>query len=339
MAQASLAEVDSIEILALVNDEIDQISPSPNAHVQHPQSFGGVPLDVIADPTVRGGAKLELPMRNLCCGAHGLSLLITVTKDGTSHSLLFDTGPEGDIFERNAKRLRFEMGKIEVIALSHWHRDHSGGMLSAIKLINDGKKDGDRVTVVVPPNRPEYRGVMLHEPISLEPDPTLDEIESAGGKLENNSQPQTVLDDTFLISSEIPRKTEYEGGIRGGIRYEPKSGKWETDELIMDERFVMCKLKDKGLVIFTGCSHAGLINVARHAKELDDSRIHAIVGGYHLADAQPEKMDKSMADLKALEPTVLMPGHCTGWRFKGLIEREMPGQMVPVFGGTRYSLD
>ncbi|KAM5345916.1 hypothetical protein ACJ41O_011777 [Fusarium nematophilum] len=334
MARISLAEVDSIEIQVLVNDEIDQISPSPNPHVKHTQSFAGVPLDLISDPAARGGAKLEMPMRNICCGAHGLSLMITAKKGETSHTLLFDSGPEGDVFERNAKRLRLEMGKVEVIALSHWHRDHSGGMLSAIKLINDGKGDGGRVAVVVPPNRPAYRGVMFHEPISLEPDPTLDEIEGAGGKLENNEQPQTVLNDMFLISSEIPRLTEYEGGIRGGIRYEPESGEWETDEFIMDERFVMYK----GLVIFTGCSHAGLINVARHAKELDNTQIHAIVGGYHLADADPEKMRRSMADLKALEPTLLMPGHCTGWRFKGLIEREMPGQMVPVFGGTRYQL-
>ncbi|KAM0428857.1 hypothetical protein ACHAPT_006657 [Fusarium lateritium] len=337
MAHPCLTEVDNIEIVVLVNDEIDYISRSPNAHVKHTQSFRGAPVDIIPDPDSRGGAKAELAMKNLCCGALGLSLLITVTKDGKSHSLLFDTGPEGEIFERNAKRLRLDMGKVEVITLSHWHRDHSGGMTSAIKLVNEGKANGDKVTVIVPPNRPEYRGNSGGQHIlSLEPDPTLEELENAGGKVENNTQPQTLLDDMFLISSEIPRQTEYEVGIRGGIRYE--NGKWEKDELIMDERFVMCKIKDKGLVVFTGCSHAGLINVARHAKELDNSPIHAIVGGYHLADATPEKMSKSIEDLKALKPTVLMPGHCTGWRFKGLIEKEMPGQMAPVFGGTTYNI-
>lgn len=76
MAYPSLVEVDNIEIVVLVNDEIDYISPSPNAHVKHTQSFRGAPVDVIPDPASRGGAKVEFPMRNLCCGALGLSLLI-----------------------------------------------------------------------------------------------------------------------------------------------------------------------------------------------------------------------------------------------------------------------
>lgn len=76
MAYPSLVEVDNIEIVVLVNDEIDYISPSPNAHVKHTQSFRGAPVDVLPDPAARGGAKVEFPMRNLCCGALGLSLLI-----------------------------------------------------------------------------------------------------------------------------------------------------------------------------------------------------------------------------------------------------------------------
>lgn len=72
----NLVEVDSLEVHVLVNDEIDQISPSPNPLVKHTQSFAGVPLSPVADPAARGGAKLEMPMRNICCGAHGLSLFI-----------------------------------------------------------------------------------------------------------------------------------------------------------------------------------------------------------------------------------------------------------------------
>ncbi|CAM1508878.1 Fc.00g026170.m01.CDS01 [Cosmosporella sp. VM-42] len=336
MAKLSLAEVDSIDIHVLINDEIDQISPSPNVQVQHAQSFAGVPLDMITDPATRGGAKMEMPMHNICCGAHGLSLFITATKDGVKNTLLFDTGPEGDVLERNAKRLRLPMGDVDAIALSHWHRDHSGGLLSAIKLINEEKRDSDPVLVDVPLNRPEYRGVMFHEPISLEPDPTLNEIKEVGGRLQGSNGAHMVVNSTYFVSGEIPRQTAYEGGIPGGIRFE--NGKWETDELIMEERYVMCKIKGKGLVIFTGCSHAGLINIAKDAKEVDDSPIHAIVGGYHLADADNEKMHRSMADLKELGPALLMPGHCTGWRFKGLIEKEMPGQMAPIFGGTKYTL-
>ncbi|KAH7268567.1 beta-lactamase-like protein [Fusarium solani] len=337
-AKPPLVEVDSLEIHVLVNDEIDQISPSPNPRVQHTQSFAGVPLSRVPDPMARGGANWEMSMRNICCGAHGLSLFITATKDGQSRTLLFDAGPEEDVFEKNAERLRLQMSDVEVIALSHWHRDHSGGLLSAIRLINGGKADDASVVVALPPDRPDYRGAMFDEPVSLEPDPTLEEIQRAGGKVETANHAGTVLDGMFLVSGEIPRRTAYEGGIPGGIRYDSATKKWTPDELIMEERFVMCKLKGRGLVIFTGCSHAGLINIANNARELDESPIYSIVGGYHLADASPEKMDQSIKDLKELEPALLMPGHCTGWRFKGLIEKEMPGQMVPIFGGTKYTL-
>lgn len=230
------------------------------------------------------------------------------------------------------------MTEIGAIVLSHWHRDHSGGLLSAIRLASKRRSGGDNVVVALPPDKPAFRGIMFDQPISLEADPTTDEINSAGGKTVMLDETLTVLNDTFLISGEIPRQTDYEGGIPGGVRYDPAKDEWIKDELIMEERFVMCKLKDKGLVIFTGCSHAGLINIARHAKTIDDSPIYAIVGGYHLADASPDKMEQSMEDLKDLEPALLMPGHCTGWRFKGLIEREMPGQMAPMFGGTKYTL-
>ncbi|KAI1388388.1 Metallo-hydrolase/oxidoreductase [Hypoxylon trugodes] len=344
MAIPKLTEVDTLTIHAIVNDEIDQISPSPHPSIKHPQSFMGAPLRPLAEGTQRGGAKLQMRMDTLCCGAHGLSLLVTATKDGKSHTLLFDAGPEEAVWERNVTRLGLDPGRIERVVLSHWHRDHSGGLLSAVRMIEDAKKKGGngevgKVVVDVHPDRPEFRGVMTSEPISLEPDPSFEEIENAGAELVRSDEVHTALDDMFLISGEIPRLTEYEGGIRGGIRYNTENGKWETDELIMDERLVMCNLKGKGLVVFTGCSHAGVVNVSRHAIELGGGApLYTVVGGYHLADGGPEKLELSMRDLKALEPKVLMPGHCTGWRFKVAIEKEMPGCMAPIFGGTKYEL-
>lgn len=164
-----------------------------------------------------------------------------------SRTLLFDAGPEEDIFERNAKRLRLPMGDVEAIALSHWHRDHSGGLLSAMRLICDGKADGSSVLVALPPDRPDYRGVMFDEPVSLEPDPTLQQIQDAGGNIEVIHEARVLLDGMFFISGDIPRETSYEGGIPGGIRYSTQSGQWAEDELIMEERYVMCNLKGKSI--------------------------------------------------------------------------------------------
>ncbi len=81
--------------------------------------------------------------------------------------------------------------------------------------------------------------------ISLEADPSFDDLGRAGASVEKHAVPHSVLDDMFLISGEIPRKTAYEEGIRGALRYSAASGRWEPYELIWDERFVVCHIKSK----------------------------------------------------------------------------------------------
>ena len=268
-------------------------------------------------------------------------------KDGQKHTVLFDTGPEEHVWEMNAKRLRADIGAIEWIQLSHWHRDHSGGMLRAIDMINAAKPAGaSQVTVDLHPNRPTYRGVSTPMGvISLPADPRFEEIEKAGGKIVKNDQPHSILDDMFVVSGEIPRVTPYEAGIPTAVRYISESGKWTSDELILDERFLICRVKDKGVVVFTGCSHAGAVNATKHAMQLaasasgsNDVPLFAVVGGYHLVGPNEQTIADTIRDLKALKPSLLLPGHCTGWRAKRAIENEMPGTLAPLTVGTQYDL-
>lgn len=347
MAAHGLVEVDSIEIKVIVDNEVDPISPANNPAVLYPGYMQGVPLDKLPSDDTRSGAVAELKMGNICCGAHGLSLMITAKKGDTARTMLFDTGPEESTWERNAVRIRANIAAIEHIHLSHWHRDHSGGMLEAIRMINASKieRGGStrppKVTVDVHPDRPDYRGMMtpLGTIVSLEADPGFDDIEEAGGVLAKNGGVHPVLDGFFLTSGAIPRVTPYEIGIRGGMRFSETDGQWTSDEAIADERMVMCNFKGKGLVVFTGCSHAGVINVSKHAIDLGQGLpLYAVVGGFHLSDNHPEKLENSLADLKSLEPKVLMPGHCTGYKFKFLIEQAMPSVLAPSFCGNTYTL-
>lgn len=238
-----LTEVEELEIHVIVNDELDPISPSPNPAVKAASRFMGIPLTPLKSNTQRGGATMEMRMDNICCAAHGISLLLIATKGSQKHYLLFDAGPEGDVWERNSRRLRSEIGKIEHITLSHYHRDHSGGLTTAIELINLNDPGSKKVVVDVHPDRPAYRGVQADQPISLEADPSFEELEAAGATLLKSDQPHTVLDDFFLVSGEIPRKTNYEDGIYGGLRFNDSTARWEEDTLIMEERYVMCNLK------------------------------------------------------------------------------------------------
>lgn len=217
-------------------------------------------------------------------------------------------------------------------------------MLKAIDLIQAAKSSTPSapksLTVDLHPARPDYRGIMLPTgPVSLEADPSFAEIEAVGGKVSKNADTHTVLEDMFLVSGEIPRVTSYEEGLKRGIRFSKETGMWEPDEKIADERFVMCNVKGKGLVVFSGCSHAGVVNVCKNAAELGrDVPIFAVVGGYHLAGLEDSLVTDTVKDLKALDPKILMPGHCSGWRMKYEINKEMPGRLAPSTVGTTFRI-
>jgi len=89
--------------------------------------------------------------------------------------------------------------------------------------------------------------------------------------------------------------------------------------------------------MFTGCSHRGVVNASREAVNLLDNKfpLHAILGGYHLAMNDDARVKETVQDLKALNPNVLLPGHCSGWRVKFEIEKEMPGHLVPCTVGSK----
>lgn len=91
--------------------------------------------------------------------------------------------------------------------------------------------------------------------------------------------------------------------------------------------------------MFTACSHGGVVNAASLAVGLlqGSAPLHAIVGGFHLATSEPEQMESTVKDLKRLDPAVLLPGHCTGWRAKFAIERHMPGTLVPCTVGMKIT--
>lgn len=294
-------------------------------------------------PSVARGEKTtELRMDNVCCSAHGLSLMITATKGDVSHTVLFDTGPEESAWERNVSRLRPDLSKIELIQLSHWHRDHSGGMLKAIELINAARgPDAAPVKVDLHPSRPDFRGFMSPKgPVSMEADPTFDEIMLAGGEVVKKDQPHTVLDNMFLVSGEIPRVTSYEKGVLRGIRYDNSKQDWESDEMIRDERLLMCNIKGKGIIVFTGCSHAGAVNACKNALELAGGQVplYAVMGGYHLTGPNEAMIEDTVKDFKDLDAKIFLAGHCSGWRVKFAIEREMPGRLAPSTVGMKFNM-
>jgi 7,8-dihydropterin-6-yl-methyl-4-(beta-D-ribofuranosyl)aminobenzene 5'-phosphate synthase len=136
-----------------------------------------------------------------------------------------------------------------------------------------------------------------------------------GAKIVETDAATLLLDGHYWLSAEIPRVTGYEKGLQNQVR-QTDDGGWEPDPWIIDERFLAVNIKDKGLVVFSACSHAGIVNVMTEARaRFPDLLQHAVMGGLHLAGAAVEKIiPETLADLAGFELDRIIPGHCTGWR-------------------------
>ena len=115
-----------------------------------------------------------------------------------------------------------------------------------------------------------------------------------------------------------------------------------ADPLILDERFLAAHVRGRGVSVLSACSHAGVVNACLGAKALfPDAAVDVVLGGYHLAGAAMEqRIDDTVRDLADLiQPRIVAPGHCTGWRAKAaLASRFAPGQYGPSVVGSRYLL-
>jgi len=185
-----------------------------------------------------------------------------------------------------------------------------------------------------------HRAIQLAsgERLPLQDVPSAEALSESGYLLVESSKEEEILDEVFFLSGEIPR-TSFERGMGNQVRLMP-SGNWEPDPLVLDERFMLAHIRGKGLVIFTGCSHAGVVNICRHAQELFPATpLYALVGGLHLVYPNEDLIDATIAELKKFNLSVIIPGHCTGWRAVHAFVRAFGEKTVdPLAVGTRQSL-
>ena len=295
--------VDCVEFLVLVDNSLDSLSSVPkHVSLEWPR-------------LMRHGMK-ELSGEAQCCANHGLSLVITARRGSISHTVMFDAGPENYVLERNAPRLGVEFSTIEGIVLSHGHWDHAGGLPAAVRS-TVAAGGGRPIAVFVHPGMFRQRALTLPSgtilPIKAIPNPS--ELMDLGARVISSQQSQLILDGYFWLSGEIPRVTSYERGFPGHLRRSEDGSSWEADPLIMDERFLAVDVRGRGMVVFTACSHAGVVNVLQHARDkLSPVPLYAVAGGFHLSAANERIIPETVADLSSFELTVIAPGHCTGCR-------------------------
>ena len=326
--QIGLDPVDEVQILTICDNTID-IFLLDQGPAHRLLTAGGPPPPMLPTPTMLEGEVVDGPLAQ-----HGFSALVTVRRGDRSHTVLFDTGITPDGCVENLRRIGKDPADIETVVCSHGHFDHTAGLSGLATRL--GPRN---LPVVVHPEFWTRRRLAIpgRDPWEI-PTTSRRALEEAGFDVIEQPQPSFLLDGSLLITGEVDRTTDFEQGFP--IHQAYRNGSWVPDPLILDDQALIVNVAGKGLVILTGCGHAGIINICRYAQRLTgEQRLHAVLGGFHLNGPLFEPIIPAVLDaFEQLAPDVIVPSHCTGWRAVHAIAARFPQQFIQNSVGTTFAL-
>lgn len=326
MQQLTLKPVDAISITILVDNTSDLLVANQGP-AKRLGSSGPPPL--LAAPFIDGGIAFDAPLAE-----HGFSALVTVSRDGRDHRILFDAGVTPDGLVENMRRMSLSPKDIETIVLSHGHFDHVMGLHGLVRALG-GRAN---LPVLIHPEFWNRRRALIpgREPLPLFP-ASKAALLGAGFEIVEERQPSFLLDGSLLVTGEVDRTTEFERGLPGHQAL--RDGEWQPDPLILDDQALLLNVRDKGLVVLTGCGHSGIVNIVRYARKLTGTeKVYAVIGGFHLPGPPNPTTVQTCDALAAFAPNVIVPTHCTGFPAMAMLAARMPDAFIQSTVGTRFDL-
>jgi 7,8-dihydropterin-6-yl-methyl-4-(beta-D-ribofuranosyl)aminobenzene 5'-phosphate synthase len=290
-------------------------------------------------PAIGAGPRVAAPVLDLgeafdaLRAEHGFAALVTVRRGDREHRILFDTGITPDGLVENMRRLELSPHDVEAIVLSHGHFDHVGGMQGLVRELGAAN-----MPVVIHPEAWSRRRLALpgRGPVEIAA-PSRRALEGAGFEIVERRRPSFLLDGALLVTGEVDRTTPFEQGL-APTHQAYRDGGWQPDSLVLDDQALVADIRGRGLVVLTGCGHAGVVNTLLYVKKLTGrEHLHAVIGGFHLSGPRFEPLIGPTCDAFAdLAPDYLVPAHCTGWKATHALAARFPDAFLQNSVGTRF---
>ena len=311
MAVVSLKPVDRVEVLSIMDNSIDVLMGNTS----------------IARRAARERDSFSRPQLR---AEHGVSMLVTVYENGNKDSFLFDTGVTIDGVLHNMDALEVRPNALHAIVLSHGHTDHTRGLIGLIK-----RYGRPGIPIVLHPDAFLKRKNIHpdgHETEHIPPSQR--DLQAEDIQIVEERGPTMLVGEHALVTGQIARTTSFEKGTPTQVAW--IDGKWQPDPWIHDDQAVILNVRAKGLVVLTGCGHAGVVNTLKHARDMTGvNDIYAVIGGFHLTGPVfAPIVAPTIQALKEFNPSIIVPEHCTGWRATHLIAQAFPEAFVPNSVGT-----
>jgi 7,8-dihydropterin-6-yl-methyl-4-(beta-D-ribofuranosyl)aminobenzene 5'-phosphate synthase len=279
----------------------------------------------------------------------GLSLLLETQRAAEQRMVMLDFGYTPEALINNMELVGADPNKIDALIVSHGHFDHYGGLLGLL----------DKYRSALPADLTLYAGGednfcrrFAGAPGQLAESGVLDRRELASRNVKIVLAENPVVVGHAFTTGKIKRtsvekilpSTQVEFAIKDGLgcnasHYTPAElqGKIVPDDHL-HEHATCINVKDRGLVVISSCGHVGIVNSARQAMDVSGVRkVHALVGGFHLGPAAPDYISQVMADIKTLDPDVIIPMHCSGDNFNQAVRAQMPDKLLLAGTGSRLT--
>jgi len=287
-------------------------------------------------------------------GEHGISLSIKIIEENSTHSILFDTAGYMQTVINNLVQFKIKVNEIDKIILSHGHLDHYGALIPIISDLKEGSEiyispiclkkgyyarteSGDDLAPEdfgLPLRKLKREGkIIYNRRVTLNRNILYNRAIESGVKIIETSKPE-YLYNGIITSGEIEIFDEKE--LPKGLYLGTSKTEYEK-HTYREEIALYINIKDKGLVVITGCSHTGLMNIIRHGQKLTGiDKIYALIGGFHKERESSEDIEKVVSFIEDINPEITCGMHCTGFEFNRIMHRH-PSHVLGVIG-TEFHL-